>query len=252
MMYHRTGAVAPPINLVEQRVPFQPGSMFQYMDIQPRDVELGVMVIGSDASDLRNKVRTLASKLIGVDGALYARYTDGSERRLYCMYKEGLEGEETKNTMGAGYFQKVILVFRAFDPFWYKTGHCESKSTQNFIQYKNNGDRESWPMIWVEGKATNPDLAIWKVGTGEPDEGAASRLKVNTIINDTRRLIIDTKRKMITLDDGTNLYGSIDSVANNFQPVPNDGGTYNFDIDISGSEADGRFHVYVEEPYWGV
>lgn len=253
LMYHRTGAVAPPINLVEQRVPFQPGSLFQYMDIQPRDVELGVMVKGSDASDLRNKVRTLTSKLIGVDGALYVRYTDGSERRLYCMYKEGLEGEENKNTMGAGYFQKVILVFRAFDPFWYSTGKVQSISTANFIQYKNNGDREAYPIVYVEGKTSTPDLAIWRIGgAGEPAEGSAERLKINTTINDVRRLVIDTKRKTVMLDDGTNLYGSIDAIANKFSSIPNDGGTYNFDVDIAGTETDGRYHVYLEEPYWGV
>jgi hypothetical protein len=254
LMYHRTGAQAPPVSLVEQRVPLQPGSVFQYMDIQPRDVELGIMVKGANPSDLRDKVRALTSKIINVDGALFARYSDGSERRLYCRYKQGLEGEETPSTMGAGYFQKMILIFHAFDPFWYSTGKCESQTAQNFIYYLNDGDYEAYPIVFVDGKCTNPDLAIWQTGgAGEPTEGSAERLKVNTTVAANRRLIINTKSRTVKLDDGTNLYASIDPTANKFHAIPpRSANNFAVDVDIDETEEDGRYHVYVETPYWGV
>jgi hypothetical protein len=254
LMYHRTGAQAPPANLVEQRVPFRPGSVFQYLDIQPRDVELGIMVKGSDPSDLRYKIRDLTTKLIGVDGALYARYTDGTERRLYCMYKEGLEGEETSSTMGAGYFQKLVLVFRAFDPFWYSTGLVASRYASEFAYYLNDGDYDAYPIVVVDGRCSNPDLAIWQTGgPGEPAEGSSQRLRVNTAIASTRRLFIDMKKRTVQLDDGTNLYGSVDSVSNNFPSVPpRSQNNFAVDVDVDGPEEDGRYHVYIETPYWGV
>ncbi|MBH8600525.1 phage tail domain-containing protein [Thermoactinomyces sp. CICC 23799] len=254
LLYHRTGAQAPPVTLVEQRVPFRPGSVLQFMDVQPRDVELGILVEGKSPEDLREKIRNLTAKLIGTDGALYARYTDGTERRLYCMYKEGLEGEETRDTKGVGYFQKLVLVFRAFDPFWYETGLLESKSAQNFVYYKNDGDYDAYPIVMVDGRCSNPDLAIWQTGgSGEPAEGSSERLKVNTTVAANRRLIINTKSRTIKLDDGTNLYASIDSTANKFHTIP-PRSTNNFavDVDIDGAESDGRYHVYIETPYWGV
>jgi hypothetical protein len=254
LMYHRTGAQAPPANLVEQRVPFRPGSVFQYLDIQPRDVELGIMVKGSDPSDLRNKIRELTTKLIGVDGALYARYTDGTERRLYCMYKEGLEGEENSSTMGAGYFQKLVLVFRAFDPFWYSTGLVASRNASEFAYYLNNGDYAAYPIVVVDGRCSNPDLAIWQTGgPGEPAEGSSERLKVNTTVAANRRLIVNMKQRTVKLDNGTNLYASIDSTANKFHSIPpRSANNFAVDVDIDGPESDGRYHVYVETPYWGV
>jgi Phage tail protein len=254
LMYHRTGAQAPPVNLVEQRVPFRPGSMFQYLDIQPRDVELGILVEGKSPGDLREKIRNLTTKLIGTDGALYARYSNGKERRLYCMYKEGLEGEETRDTKGVGYFQKLVLVFRAFDPFWYSTGLVASRYASEFAYYRNTGDYDAYPIVIVDGRCSNPDLAIWQTGgPGEPAEGSSERLKVNTTVAANRRLIVNMKQRTVKLDNGTNLYASIDSTANKFHSIPpRSANNFAVDVDIDGPESDGRYHVYVETPYWGV
>jgi hypothetical protein len=254
LMYHRTGAQAPPVNLVEQRVPFRPGSMFQYLDIQPRDVELGILVEGKSPGDLREKIRNLTTKLIGTDGALYARYSNGKERRLYCMYKEGLEGEETRDTKGVGYFQKLVLVFRAFDPFWYSTGLVASRYASEFAYYRNTGDYDAYPIVIVDGQVSNPDLAIWQTGSGgEPPAGSPQRLRVNATIASTRRLFIDMKKRTVLLDNGTNLYGSVDSTSNNFASVPpKHQNNFALDVDIDGQEEDGRYHVYIETPHWGV
>jgi hypothetical protein len=254
LMYHMVGTQAPPISLVEQRTPLHPGSVFQFMDIQPRDVELGILVEGKSPGDLREKIRNLTTKLIGTDGALYARYTDGTERRLYCMYKEGLEGEETTSTKGVGYYQKMVLVFRAFDPFWYETSLLASRYASEFAYYRNTGDYNAYPVIFVNGQAGNPDIAIWETGgPGEPSAGSPERLRINTTIPGNRRLVIDTKKRTVKLNDGTNLYGNVDQVSNNFASIP-PGSQNNFavDVDIDGPEENGRYHVYVETPYWGV
>lgn len=257
LLYQRTGAQAPPISFVEQRIPFQPGSIYQHTDIQPRDIELGILIEGNTPDELRNRIRDLTHKLIGIDGALYCRYTDGSERRLYCRYKEGLEGEESRSTMGSGYFQKVVLIFRAFDPFWYSTGKVESKDASKFIQYKNNGSYEAYPIIYIDGPCSNPDIAVWQIGTGgEPPEGSSQRLKLNYVVPDGRRLIVDMKKKTVKLDDGTNLYSYIDSVANKFNSIPPDGSeydiTYDIDVDIGEPEGEGYYHVYIQTPHWGI
>lgn len=250
LMYHFVNAQSPPISFVEQRVPFQPGSMYQYTDIQPRDIEMGIMVEGSSPSDLRSKIRTLTNKLINVDGVLYCRYSDGSERRLYCRYKEGLEGETSSKTMGVGFYQKLILTFRAFDPFWYSVDF-RSEGTENFMRYTNDGSYEAYPIIIV-GPCSAPDIAVWKTGTEEPAEGSISRLKINYTVPTGRKLIIDMRKRTVKLDDGTNVYSSIDSIANKFQSIPNDSTNYNIDVDIAGAESNGRYHVYIEKPHWGV
>lgn len=253
LLYHRTGAQAPPISFSEQRIPFQPGSIYMNTDIQPRDVELGVLVQGTSKSDLRDKVRNLTNKIINVDGCLFAKYDNGSERRLYCRYAGGLEGDETPANMGAGYFQKVILTFRAFDPFWYETLRISSQSTQNFVSSLiNDGAWPAYPLIYVDGSSSIIDVAIWLSSGSEPGEGTAPRLKINTSIPTGRKLVIDTRKRTVKLDDGTNLYSFIDSVANSFPAIPNTGTAHTIDVDIDGTEANGRYHVYILKPHWGV
>jgi hypothetical protein len=48
------------------------------------------------------------------DGALKSTSIDGSQRFLNCRYSGGLEISESGQT-----WQKVVLVLKAFDPFWY-------------------------------------------------------------------------------------------------------------------------------------
>jgi hypothetical protein len=253
LLYHRVGACAPSISFSEQRIPFQPGSIYMNTDIQPRDVELGVLIEGASKSDLRDKVRNLTNKIINVDGCLFAKYDNGSERRLYCRYSGGLEGDETPSSMGAGYFQKVVLTFRAFDPFWYEPLRISSQSTQNFVSSLiNDGAWPAYPLIYVDGSSSIIDVAVWVTGGSEPDEGTSPRVKINTSIPTGRKLVIDTRKRTVKLDDGTNLYSFIDSVANSFPSIPNTGTAYTIDVDIDGTEANGRYHVYILKPHWGV
>lgn len=252
LLYHRVGAQAPPISFIEQRVPFQPGSIHQHTIIEPRDEEIGIKVEGSSPSDLRSKIRNLANKLINIDGVLYAQYTDGTQRRLYCRYKEGLEGEVNSQT-GIGFSQKMILVFRAFDPFWYEPLVISSQSTFNIVHnVVNDGAWEAYPIIYVDGASSAIDISVWVTSEEEPSEGTSSRLKVNYSVPQGKRLVVDMKQRSVKLDDGTNLYSYIDPVANKFQSIPNDGTNYEIDVDISGTETNGRYHVYILEPHWGV
>jgi phage-related protein len=253
MMYHLLNLQSPPISFIEQRIPFRPGSIHQHTDIRPRDIEIGVMVEGNTPSDLRTKVRNLVNKLVNVDGVLYAQYSDGTQRRLYCRYSGGLEGEETADTKGSGFYQKVLLTFRAFDPFWYKTLVVSSHITNDIINnVTNNGAWEAYPIIYVDGMSSAIDISIWVTSTAEPEEGSNKRLKINYTIPSGKKLIVDMKKRTVKLDDGTNLYSYIDSVANAFQTIPNNGIKHEIDVDISGTEANGRYHVYLLEPHWGV
>jgi hypothetical protein len=218
----------------------------------PRDVELGILVKGTSKSDLRDKVRNLANKIINVDGVLYAKYTDGTERRLYCRYMAGMEGEEKPETMGRGYFQKMILVFRAFDPFWYSTGGMQSYTDQYLHAYTNNGSYEAYPIVYVHGQIINPEIVIYQQGTSEPSSGSGKRLKINYTVPAGKKLIVDMKKRTVKLDDGTNLYSYIDTTDNKFNSIPNDGLTYYVDVDHSGTQGTVRYYSYVMIPHWGV
>lgn len=428
LMYHRVGAQAPPINFIEHRVPFRAGSRHQHTDIQPRNIELGILVKASSPSELRDKVRELTNKLINVDGALYALYSDGTERRLYCRYLEGLEGEEKKETMGAGYFQKLVLVFRAFDPFWYvweltgyehyalmnkdynkdgiaegysslssgtityhfavdpeenaqkievissgsagawasvyrevnttagntyslqvevktkgavegrfyvswygETGslgkytdfgyvppntdwatykipnqvapegatiarvyfqaYCRNGGETGIVWFRkaqweasttatdfttsprknilvpysnrsltdrylaafsNYGSYDIYPVIYVDGPINNPSIVIFKHGESEPAVGSGKRLRINYSVPAGRRLIVDMGKRTVKLDDGTNLYRYLDQTDRAFTLIPNDREAYNIDVDHSGTFGTVQYHVYAEEPHWGV
>lgn len=216
-----TGRFMPPVSFVEEEVPFQPGSQLREVRVKPREIDLPIYVEGTSEKELRSKLRHLLrlfNPLRG-DGKFRITTTSGEQREIICRYSGGMEISEKKDSK-IGNLQKAVLVFRAFDPFWYDTNtivetfrlnespgqffpvppvRLVSSTVFADITINNEGDVEAFPEWIISGPGEG--IVLENLTTGETTE-LASSLGVGESIT------VNTKpyHKTVTRNDGRNLY----------------------------------------------
>jgi hypothetical protein len=245
------GAILPPLQHVEYSLPFQPGSVHEYTSIEARDFPIGLFVQCQDSECLRDKLRNLSSKLALQDGALFAEFDDFTTRELPCYLSE-IDQEENSSTTGYGQVFKTILTFRAFDPFWYgPLEEFQTTATSNGTYLNNQGDFENWPIYRIFGPITNPEILL-KHPDDLSDNAYIKKMKLKYTVAAGRIVTIDTRPgyKTITLDDGTNLYSTLDRTLDQMFAIPK-GEWY---VDLDGSDYDGteKLVIHWREAYWGM
>lgn len=255
------GKFMPPISFVEDEVPFQPGSKLRGIKVAPREVDIAIYADGSSAVDLRSQMRTLMRVLnpLKGDGRLRVIAADGVQRDLVCRYKGGVDISE-KKAAKIGNLQAVVLVFRAFDPFWYdtttKVHTFDPGTTATFFPFfplrlssssvfadftiNNEGDVETWPEWYIEGPGEN--LTIRNLTTGRV-------LRLETYLQEGESITIDTQpnKKIIVKSDGTNLFATQtdDSSLWSLQD-----GINNIRIEMGGTLAQSKVHLNYKNRYW--
>lgn len=214
-----TGRWMPPVQAYEEEVPERHGTLLRSIRFQARDVVVPVLLDGSDRTDYRTTIRSLAASLnpLRGDGKLVATAEDGSVRELPCRYMDGLGFSEDLPVHG-----RPSLLFRAFDPFWQ-----DADDTTETFEYTgaavgswfpmefpitllqsqvfasptvdNTGDVEAWPVWTIEGPMS--DLTLSNETTG------ASLSLTYTVAADNS-IIVDTRpgMKTVELNASTNLY----------------------------------------------
>ncbi|MFS0822179.1 phage distal tail protein [Bacillus sp. 1P02SD] len=218
------GRWMPPISYTEDKVPFQPGSRLRNVNVEPRDVDIPIYIKAKSEMNLKNKMRQTTRMLnpLKGDGKLKVISPDGSQRELSCRYLTGLEGREERGIKGVRW-QKAILVFRAFDPFWYDTAAIVksfkiNESPATFFPFfplrltsssvfadtsiDNTGDVETWPEWIITGPGEN--IVLRNMTTGEITH-------IETSVGDGESITINTKpfEKTVTKNDGTNLFHTL-------------------------------------------
>lgn len=155
LLYHRVGSGMPKRRFIEDEIPFEAGSIHRATIIEPRDISLGVKIEGSTSSDLNEKIRALR-RAMRRRGQLYAKMSDG-HRYLNCSYSHGLEGTEQPDVTGQKW-QKEVVSFRAFDPYWYGTQSFLTTFTfpSSLLKVTLSGDEETWPEFFVTGPGNQP------------------------------------------------------------------------------------------------
>jgi hypothetical protein len=207
----------PDIEHIEDPIPFEDGSFYRRSKTLPRELELDLIVWGVDRSDLFQRIRGLTHSLNVYRGMGKIRFIspDGFDRYISCLYKDGMQGEEGKE--GGVCWRKMVLTFRAFDPYFYGSETTEvfkldenppmwfpffplnlggdAVSSQLSIDY--DGDVKTFPVWTIHGPGDDPKLI--NQTTGE------SLSISNVTLDDTQTITIDTKLRQITLDDNINL-----------------------------------------------
>lgn len=228
VMWGRQGAFMPTWQLVEERVPLQPGARLRSVTAAARELALPVVLREASETALRTAVRAFLRTFnpLRGDGRLRVTAPDASERELVCRYIRGLEGNEQIDVHGLVWV-KLVLVFRASDPYWYARNtvvdsYTAAASTGLFFPLPplrlssasvfadatvdNPGDVEAWPVWTVTGPGSG--LVLRNLSTGES-------LSLSTALGSGESVAIDTRPgvKTVTKSDGTNLFGDLSATS---------------------------------------
>lgn len=218
-----SGRFMPPVDMEEEQVPGQPGSRLRDVEHGPRDFVLPLWIGDSSPAALRLLIRDLVGKMDPTRGPGRIRVTStaGDQREITCSYSSGLDLVEKFGDAGPE-FQRAPLVMRAHDPYWYAVSEVVHKwgpgepstffplppirlsSSEVFADVTVDavGDApETWPVWTIQGPGA--DVVLRNVTTGKS-------LTLDIALAG-ESVTIDTRpgRKLITLSDGTNLWGEV-------------------------------------------
>lgn len=210
----KQGFYMPPIAHVDETAPFQAGTRYRHTRIDARDIDVPLLVKADSPITLRQKVRECLRMFNPLhDGRIKVIAPDGTQRELNCRYASGLEGNESKDAKGT-YWQTVVLVFRAFDPYWYDSNtivqtfekdespglffpilplRVASSTVFADATIENNGDVETWPEWIITGPGES--IVIRNLTTGEV-------MELDAVLEEGEVLTIDTRPFYKTVTKG--------------------------------------------------
>ncbi|WP_368657626.1 phage tail domain-containing protein [Metabacillus halosaccharovorans] len=256
------GRFMPPISFIEEEVPFQHGTKLRQVKVNARDVDIPLYIETNSPLELRKTIRNtlkMFNPLKG-DGKLRSIAPDGSQRELYCRYSTGLEGNEDNDSKGT-YWQKVILVFRAFDPYWYDTItrvetfttgkpatffpffplRLSSSSVFADATIDNTGDVETYPEWIIQGPGENIVIR---------NQTTRDAIFLATFLQEGESIIIDThpKRKTVKKGDGSNLFAA-QTEESSLWPLQE--GINNIRIEMGNATSASSVQISYRNRYWG-
>ncbi len=242
----RRGVYMPPISFQEEEVPLQPGARLRRVRVSTREIDLPLRIEAVSDSEFRSTLRAWLHRFNPArgDGKLRIVAPDGSERELICRYADGLMGEERSEIAGP-YWQEMVLVFRAVDPYWYARNavvatfvagavagwfplfplRLASSSIFTDTAVDNIGDVEAWPEWQITGPGSN--LVLRNLSTGKLLSLTVALAAGETVNIDTR-----PGRKTVKRGNGANLFGSL-SATSSLWPLQR--GVNSVRIELSGS-----------------
>ncbi|PRX39525.1 tail protein [Planifilum fimeticola] len=251
----RSGAEMAPLSFAEYRVFGAPGSVHQFTTKDPRPIDFLIQINGANRNEIRQKVRELTAKLADKPLVLVEVQPEGEARYINCRLAD-IIGKEGKGEQGPSW-KKVVLSFRAFDPFWYGerivvdgAGPENAGYFPTEVMVKNPGDAEAWPIFKLYGPITNPQVQLVDPNN---DLNIYAEFKLTGFtIPAGRYVVVDTRpgRKTIIFDDGQNLYQFLDPSINQLFSIPP--GEYVVDLDGGSTDANTKIVVEFQPPYWGV
>jgi hypothetical protein len=190
------------------------------------------------------------------DGQLKIIAEDGSQRLITCRYSSGLEIQETGLP-----WQSVIIVLKAFDPYWYDPNpivqtftvgtpatffpmlpmRLTSSTVFADTTIANNGDVESWPTWIITGPGDT--IYIRNLTTGE-------FININYTLAPGDTITIDTRpgKKTVTFGDGTNLYPNMSSDSSLWALQA---GNNQVRIEMQNSQVTSNVQLSYQNRYWG-
>jgi phage-related protein len=207
----------------EHTSPMIPGSIVTAVRVQPRDFSLPILISDSNRDTALARTRQMLKLLNPILGDGTLKVVNGNiVRVLTCRYRDGITSDGTGDQQFTNYV-KAVLTFRAADPFFYSQNQQQLIGTQvttleNFFPIlpvrlstssnivnavlNNAGDVDAWPVIVVDGPATN--IYIENATTGK-------HIEIATGLNADEKLTIDTRPRTRSIRDnlGVNRFSAI-------------------------------------------
>lgn len=260
------GFYMPPVEVIEEEVPFQPGSRPRNVKVKSREIDVPVKIVGKDPIDLESNIDRLLRMVnpLRGDGKFKSISDSGRQRELSCRYISGFEMDQSSNDNSGATWQKAIGVFRAFDPYWYDsittvqtftTGETAtffpffplrlaSSSVFADTSIDNTGDVETFPEWIITGPASN--IVLRNLTTGEI-------MQLDTTLDVGESITINTRptppnERTVKKNDGTNLYYTLTDESTLWSLQE---GVNSVRLEMSGSTADSSIQLTYHNRYWG-
>lgn len=225
--YDVEGVFGPPVAVEEEPVPGQPGTRFRDIRHEPREFVLPLYLYNDapDPSPLHSQIRALVVAMDSTRGEGQLRVVTplGDQREIRCRAVAGLDVKQSRGEGSSPRHQRLAVMFRAFDPYWYATSDVLSpeyitgaqatffpilpvrlSSSEVFadIQVDNTGDLECWPVWYITGPGTS--VTVRNLSTGK-------YLTTTFVLAVGEIATIDTRpgHKTVVRSDGLNLFGYI-------------------------------------------
>lgn len=227
--YGINGRWFPSTVIDEEQVPGQPGSRLREVRHGPLEFVMPVWIQAGSATALRTALRNLVYAMDPTRGPGRIRVTapGGDQRELACIVVDGLEMAERLGSSSTPTDQKLVLAFRAHDPYWTAVSDIVQDFTigtqPSFFPFfplrltaseiavdttiDNGGDVDAWPVWTITGPGSG--IVLRNLGTGKNLTPSGLTLAAgDTMVVDTR-----PGAKTVTKGDGTNLWPFLTSAS---------------------------------------
>lgn len=251
-----------PISINSYEVPLRPGEAFSSVEIKAREVDLPIFILSRTRADFIAKMRALVS-MFNPDkgeGRLRVKHYDSQPREIYCRYRAGLEGQSDGSGWSPG-SAKVILTFRASDPFFYdlnsQTASYVLGAPLAFFPFfplrlsqsgifteptlTNNGDHTAFPIWTITGPGDYVTLRNLTTGY---------ELNSSISIPAATVLTIDTRLGYKTVTMNGQSYFS--SLASNSVLWGLQRGANALQLILNNADSNSKIEVSFRPPYFGV
>lgn len=264
------GLHMPPVELVEETVPRQPGGRLREVRFAARDIDLPIRLTAATPAALAVAVRTLLGwfdPARPVAPVLRHTAPDGTQREIAVRYVKGLSFNDDLGAWRTD--RRTIVVLRAHDPYWYdrneRTGNYVLGAAQGTFfplpplrlssstvfagpTIANDGDAAAWPVWTITGPGVNPTLRNLTTGKMTTIVGTLASGQVLTL--DTRpRTASAPTGKTLRLQDGTNW---LPNLAPGSALWPLARGDNAVQIELTGATAQSAVRYAVKPPFLSV
>jgi hypothetical protein len=223
--WETSGRFLSKVEFAEDVVPGQPGARLRSVRHDVHEFFLPFWFATVTEADLRAQMRSICDLMDPLRGPGKIRVTSplGDQREITCSYAEGLGMDEKLGESSGPTSQKLPVVFRAHDPYWYDvspiTSDYQVTSTPSFFPIfpmrltaselvvdatiTNDGSVETWPQWTIFGPGSG--IALRNLTTGK------NLLMSTAALTTGQTIAIDTRRDHKTvLQDGTNAWPLVD------------------------------------------
>lgn len=212
-----------------------------------RDIDLPIVVTGTDRQDIENKLRRLSNCLQDINGPtkIRASYSDGTAYELNAHYVGGGDVEYGQDSNGK--LAKWVISMQAPNPYW------ESVDPQNFTLQMNDGrgllkGTTSLSQLRLSGQYGFGDVTLINTGdvvayptwtiTGPANSFSISQGGIGFTYDEPiaagDQIIVDTFSGTVKDQNGVNKYGNLAAAPKLFPIKP---GTQTVTISAPGADA---------------
>lgn len=263
-LWGRQGAFAPPVSVIGQETPLQPGERVRFVKTTARAVRVPLLVRAQDEATLASVRRALRYALNPNRGAgtLQMLAADGVTRQLTAYCDGGYEGDETETNRGPGYLV-LPLAFKALDPYWYDLNatvlafspagavaffqtpmlpvHLSPSGISSSFTVQNTGDVPCWPVWTITGPGTNPTLTNNTTGKS---------IVMTVTLTGGQTITIDTRpgAKTVTREDGSLHYAYLSFTSSLWPLIV---GANNIALSMTGTTSASGLQLSYKQAYEG-